>query len=267
MGRISPLAQHEQALLEWNAQGVERQEMARRLGVTTATVQAYLQRRKVRPVLSGPGGCLDEARLRDLLEVQRLTQPEAAAILECHTGTVERAVRRLRLKTARTGPRSGVRHHHEWEGGRYLDDAGYVLVFAPMHPQATMTAYVCEHRLLIEAVERRVLPPESVVHHLDNHPQHNWPSNLQMFASNADHLRQVPHRQFFANSRQSIPGVRRNNRTIGQCPIQLDTLAQCPSETILDYEWLVESYRPTIQHDHLARAELHRTGPWRSPYR
>lgn len=266
MGRQSPLDNHLQTLLDWNAQGIERHEMARRLGVSKCMVQAYLQRRGVAPVLAGPGGSLDTEHLRRLIEVERRTQDETASILGCHPATVERAIARLGLKTARTGPRSGQEHRQQWAGGRCVDKHGYILVFVPLHPQAPSTAYVREHRLVCEVVLRRYLLPKEVVDHEDNHPRHNWPRNLLVYPSNADHLRATLTGRVKATPRSSIPGAYGNSQRIDQCPEPRETLAGCTEETMAGYLYFVESHRPTSAHAHLSRRDLLRSGPYRDPW-
>lgn len=76
-----------------------------------------------------------------------------------------------------------------WKGGRYFDDDGYVLVYAPDHPHADAANRVREHRLVMESMMGRLLLPSEVVDHIDGDPSNNSPSNLRLFASNAEHLR------------------------------------------------------------------------------
>lgn len=75
-----------------------------------------------------------------------------------------------------------------WKGGRCLDADGYVLVYAPDHPQATKAGYVREHRLVMERASGRLLLPTEVVDHIDGNRQNNDPSNLRVFQRNAEHL-------------------------------------------------------------------------------
>lgn len=80
-------------------------------------------------------------------------------------------------------------HNPAWKGGRYLDDDGYVMIYAPDHPLADCNRRVREHRLVMEAVLGRYLLPNEVVDHIDGDRQHNAPSNLRVFQRNSDHLK------------------------------------------------------------------------------
>lgn len=84
-----------------------------------------------------------------------------------------------------------------WKGGRKVRKDGYVLVVAPEgHPspadtsKASGTAYILEHRLVMEQQLGRYLDPAEVVHHIDGNPSNNDPSNLELFASQAEHIRE-----------------------------------------------------------------------------
>lgn len=76
-----------------------------------------------------------------------------------------------------------------WKGGRTIDDDGYVMLFLPDHPNATSNGYVREHRIVMEKKLGRFLLPTEVVHHIDGTRNNNDPENLELFSTNADHLR------------------------------------------------------------------------------
>lgn len=54
---------------------------------------------------------------------------------------------------------------------------------------ATQAGYVAEHRLLMAQRLGRMLRPGEVVHHRDGNRQNNDLANLELFQTNADHLR------------------------------------------------------------------------------
>jgi hypothetical protein len=82
-----------------------------------------------------------------------------------------------------------MERNYFWRGGRIVDKHGYILVKTPGHPFATKAGYVREHRLVMERILGRYLEPHEVVDHVDGNTSNNDPTNLRLFASNADHLR------------------------------------------------------------------------------
>jgi hypothetical protein len=128
-----------------------------------------------------------ELQLRPLVEVQCLQQRVVASILGVSEDWVQRACNRLELATQRTGPRAGV-SHPGWKGGTVIRK-GYRFVYAPDHPFATKNKQVAEHRLVMERLIGRYLRRTEVVHHIDGNPLNNAPNNLELFESNASHLK------------------------------------------------------------------------------
>lgn len=134
-----------------------------------------------------------EAQVRQLVEEEGLQQWKVAEKLGRSTSFVERVCARLGLRTQRTGPRGGEGHPN-WKGGRYLlgrkgGRYGYWYVWAPDHPNCTKAGYVAEHRLVMEGVLGRFLSRNEVVHHRDGDTENNDPQNLEVFQTNAEHLR------------------------------------------------------------------------------
>lgn len=266
MGRKSPLDPHIDQLILWNSQGVERKEMARRLGVHKYQIEAYLKYRDIYAVRQGYGKYLDRDLVTRMIECEKKTYVEISEILGCHRTTIERAAKNWGLKTSRTGPRSCDGHRQKWAGGRQVDKHGYILVFAPLHPQASIGGYVREHRLLIEVILGRYLHEKEVVDHIDNHPWHNWPDNLRIYASNADHLRATLTGREKSTPRKSIPGAYGNSQKIDRCPTQSETLALCPAETILALEQHIHAHRPTKEQAALSRKTYFRSGAVHPPF-
>lgn len=73
-----------------------------------------------------------------------------------------------------------------WNGGRTISK-GYVLIYRPDHPFVGARGYIQEHRLVMEGLVGRYLRPEEVVHHEDDNGLNNDPSNLRLFANQAEH--------------------------------------------------------------------------------
>lgn len=134
------------------------------------------------------------AKLKELIEVQGLQHHLAAEQLGLTRKQIARRIHALGLKTQRTGPRSGP-GHPEWKGGRLRDADGYWLVYCPAHPNARRCGrkgpgrYVAEHRLVMEKHLGRYLERHEVVHHKNNDNGDNRIENLEVFQSNAEHLR------------------------------------------------------------------------------
>lgn len=113
-------------------------------------------------------------------------------------GTCDQQISRLcranNIPVHRRGPRPGP-GNSGWKGGRKIDPDGYVLVWVENHPHARrpskrvgQSGYVLEHRLVMEAHLGRYLRPDEVVHHRNGVNDDNRIENLEVYASNAEHL-------------------------------------------------------------------------------
>lgn len=267
MGKKSQCEPHLPAMIELTRQGKSRPEIASALGLPLPAVNGFLDRRGIRPAhRRGKRPEIDRAEIRRLIEGEGLTQTQAAERLGCSRSAIERAGRKMHLKTARTGPRSGE-DHPEWKGGRVVGKHGYVEVYAPLHPAARSgTGRVLEHRLVMEVTLGRYLLPHEVVDHRDNHPRHNWPDNLRVYASNADHLRATLTGRWKDSPRRSIPGAHPSSPRIRQCPSLDETLARCPLETRSAIERFVAIHRPTPELRDQPKSTYLRQGPSQNPF-
>lgn len=267
MGRISPCAAKMEEIGALLTQGYTRKQIAATLGLSVHTVQSFLQRRHI------PG--VPREYRRKKISDERLSQLIAASHTHEHIATtlgvscsaIHRRSKKMGLQTARTGPRAGLRHPR-WKHGRVLGKHGYIEIYVPLHPHCrAIGGRVSEHRLVMEVMLGRYLHPDEVVHHHDNHPSHNWPSNLGLHASNAAHLRAELTARLKATPRSSIPGAYGNNQKIVHCPGIDETLAQCPLEIRQQLAWYIESHHPTTEHRTLPIRSFLRTGAWRNPFR
>ena len=64
-----------------------------------------------------------------------------------------------------------------YNGGKYIDDKGYVRVLKPDHPK-NIRGYTYEHRLVIEQYLCRYLQPWETVHHINEIKADNRVTNL-----------------------------------------------------------------------------------------
>lgn len=250
-------------IAELRHQGHTAKQIADRLGLTKSAVQGRLQRLGVRADRKRPRK-IDEARLSELVR-SGMTHKLAAETLGVSISCVERRCKTLDLETARTGPRAGE-GHTGWKSGRVVDKYGYILIYVPMHPYARAIGRVSEHRLLMEVVLGRYLLAGEVVDHIDGNPYHNWPDNLRLFASNADHLRKELTGRLKSTPRKSIPGAYGSNQTIDQCPEETETLALCPSETRQRLARHILIHRPTTAHRNLSHRAYLRSGALEAPF-
>lgn len=89
---------------------------------------------------------------------------------------------------------------HAWKGGRCESSSGYIMLLDRSHPCCNTKGYVYEHRVVVERIIGRHLVTAEAVHHVDGNKQHNHPSNLMCFRTNADHNR-------FEHGRPLTPGA------------------------------------------------------------
>ena len=77
-----------------------------------------------------------------------------------------------------------------WYRGGYTKKAGtgYILEYNPYHRHGTCHGLVAQHRLVMERSIDRILSRKEVVHHIDKNKANNDISNLQLFASQSEHL-------------------------------------------------------------------------------
>jgi len=267
MGKKSICEQHRSEILRLNALGYSRHEMADLLGLTKTQIQAFLQRRGIRPLHGGGKGVFHHlAEIRQMIGKDRRTQQEVADFYGVHLSAVERLLSSSDVKTSRTGPRAAAEHHQRWQGGRILSKWWYIDVYAPLHPLAKKSGYVAEHRLMVEVMLGRYLSEKEVVDHRDSHTQHNWPSNLALYTANADHLRATLTARSKYSRIRSIFGDWVSSRRSDPIPSLDDTLALCPADTREKFERHVEIHRPTKEHARLSRKKYWRQGPWSDPF-
>lgn len=171
-----------------------RREIVAELGCSLGSLRGYLRRRGIVAPRGRPGRAWPTEDLRQWIEVDGWTHEQVAEQLGCAPQTVGKLCAKHGIQPQRRGPRSGPGHPN-WKGGRLVEKGGYVLVWTADHPQARQQhrvhggGYVLEHRLVVEADLGRYLTPDEVVHHKNGDPSDNRLENLEMFATNADHLR------------------------------------------------------------------------------
>lgn len=79
-------------------------------------------------------------------------------------------------------------NHPSWNGGKTKDKRGYIYIKSTEHPNANARGYVFEHRLIMERHIGRLLNKQEVVHHINGRHDDNRIENLELFASQAEHI-------------------------------------------------------------------------------
>ena len=74
-------------------------------------------------------------------------------------------IKRRSIKESHTDFAKGE-DSHQWKGGRYISDAGYVMLRAVGHARSPRRGYVSEHTLIAEKVLGKPLPKGAEVHHV-----------------------------------------------------------------------------------------------------
>jgi len=188
----APSQQTRQQIVAEFQNGTPVAELARAHNTTAHHVRCCLKQAGIRPRTvaeenSRRGVRIDLETLAQLIDLL-LSTTEIAERLGVSQPTVEMLMRRRGLRS-KHGRGSKLDKNYFWNGGQSVDEHGYVLVKQDGHPHADHKGYVRKHRLVMEEFLGRYLEPNEVVHHKDGDPQNNAPGNLQLFQSNAEHLR------------------------------------------------------------------------------
>lgn len=177
-------------LERWKANGEDKAATAEELDVSKRTVSHALNhfgiRQRVTHTKSMVVVCRDQ--VRSMYLDRKMSTSEIAKELGSSPESVRQAMIQAGIERRKRGSQEGEKNQ-SWNGGKTIDKSGYVLVRLPGHPTANYNGYVREHRLVMERVLGRPLLPSEVVHHKDGCRSNNDPSNLELFPSNASHLK------------------------------------------------------------------------------
>ena len=129
-------------------------------------------------------------RVRDLA-AQGMFSYEIAPIVGKSPNAVQKIFRRYDFPRLHNLEPPILSERPGWNGGTKLMK-GYLYVRSPGHRNATTHgSYVAEHRLVMEKSLGRLLTADEVVDHIDGDITNNDPSNLRVFSSNGEHLKET----------------------------------------------------------------------------
>lgn len=129
---------------------------------------------------------------------------EIADRLDVNSETVRKFARNRGLTIHRRNQK--LDQHPAWKGGHVIDRSGYILrrvtsdgpygylirAIAKRGKTGTdQSGYAPVHRIVMHDTIGRKLQPGEVVDHIDGDIRNNDPSNLRLYASNAEHLRET----------------------------------------------------------------------------
>lgn len=173
----------------WAAEGVLSEEIAQRLGCSGSLVRRLMRQHEIPRSLNVARTSKLDRHIEAIREwtAQGWRLARIATELGCSKQSVANVMEKHGIARHAQHSNPGALNP-SWKGGRYLDDDGYVLIYAPDHPHADKAGRMREHRLVMETVLGRYLLPTEVVDHIDGNKSHNAPSNLRVFASNKEHL-------------------------------------------------------------------------------
>jgi hypothetical protein len=117
-----------------------------------------------------------------------MTQVELAEKYNTTPKVVERLFKTYGLKARVAAKRNQLGSNNlQWNGGKYIDGAGYVVIKRRNHPRANTRGYVKEHILIMEKHIGRQLewfgahhPESEIVHHINENRQDNRIDNLKL---------------------------------------------------------------------------------------
>lgn len=125
------------------------------------------------------GTKLDYDAVKTLYEAGH-TQKEIGEILGVSQKVVFKYMKRNGIKSRIAAKRDQFGEKNSfWNGGKTVDEFGYVMVRQPEHPRASKCgSYVPEHILVAEKKLGRYLTDDEVVHHINGEKGDNRSENL-----------------------------------------------------------------------------------------
>lgn len=128
--------------------------------------------------------------IREFLSSLSDKELEAAAaggqLCECGCGKIVTPDKKGRYRRFVNGHQMRGECHYNYNGGRWVNSDGYVMVRCPEHPRA-IKGYVKEHILVLEKAFRRPILATERIHHIDGNRSNNHVGNLILFKNHSMH--------------------------------------------------------------------------------
>jgi len=145
---------------------------------------------------TGRVGFANQGRLLDMI-AEGMTAPAIADVFDVNPESIRKFARRRGLEIRPVD--QAMENHPSWAGGTTRDRRGYELVRVAHDGEygylirarraGDRRGYAPKHRVVMHDKLGRKLEPLEVVHHKDGDIRNNDPSNLEVYVTNADHLR------------------------------------------------------------------------------
>lgn len=138
--------------------------------------------------------CWNKKWLHQKYVEEKLSMPQIARLSHCNTRTIGFWMKKFNIP-ARTLSESVKlkkmcgKDHSQRKGGRRISSEGYVLTYAPGHPNKHKNKYMFEHRLVMEKHIGRYLHPWETVHHKNGIKDDNRIENLKLLPGNEHNTR------------------------------------------------------------------------------
>ena len=173
------------------------QEMCSYIGVSSViTVAKILRENGIDTYKNGrlksktTHGMSDEEFKKFLIREYKsgLTQREIADKLSVSAACITKYFKKYGIKTRTKSELASGNKNPNWHGGKRTVKEGYVLVYAPDHPNCHKDGTMYEHQIIMEKHIGRLLKKDEVVHHINGNRSDNRIENL-MLLTNSDHAK------------------------------------------------------------------------------
>ena len=120
----------------------------------------------------------DKVELERLYWEEKMSGAKIARLLDVGQESVNAALRRFSIPRRNPIDCHSKELHYRWQGGRYINSNGYVMMYVSGHPRSDKAGYILEHIFVWEKYNGRKLRKGEIVHHLNGIKADNNPLNL-----------------------------------------------------------------------------------------